>query len=68
MQNVENTLNPVAVNLRQAAEISTLSASFLRLEIERGKLPVKRPGNSRRIVIMMSDFMEYLNGGKQNEK
>lgn len=68
MQTVEKTLKPVAVNLRQASEISTLSVPFLRLEVERGNLKVKRPGNSRRVVIMMSDFMDYLNGENDDEQ
>lgn len=58
----------VALSVDQAAKISSLSKPFLRLEIKNGNLPVKRPGNSRRVVIMMSDFMDYLNGENDETK
>ncbi len=58
----------VAVSVDEAAKISSLSKPFLRNEIRNGNLPVKRPGNSRRVVIMMSDFMDYLNGETNEAK
>ncbi len=57
---------PIALSIERASRLSDLSKPFLRLEITRGKLRVVRPGNSRRVLIMMSDFMNYLKG--ENEK
>ncbi len=61
------TPNKIAYSVEEISEQTTLSKAFLRLEIKRGKLRVVRPGNSRRVLIMMSDFMNYLNKG-ENEK
>lgn len=58
----------VALSVDQAAKISSLSKPFLRLEIKNGNLPVKRPGGSRRVVIMMTDFLDYLEGENKNDK
>ncbi len=55
----------IALSVENASKLSSLSKPFLRLEIQRGKLRVVRPGGSRRVLIMMSDFMNYLNGEKQ---
>ncbi len=57
----------IAVSVEQASDISTLSKPFLRNEIRAGKLRVVRPGNSRRVLIMMSDFLNYLDEGKNND-
>lgn len=62
------TKDKVALSIDEASKVSSLSKPFLRNEIRNGNLPVKRPGNSRRIIIMMSDFLNYLNGGKQDAK
>ena len=62
------TQHPVAVSVEQASQISSLSKPFLRNEIRAGKLPVVRPGNSRRVLIMMSDFMDYLKGETDEQK
>ncbi len=60
---------PVAISVEQASQLSSLSKPFLRLEIKRKKLRVVRPGDSTRVLIMMADFMDYLNkGGNENEK
>ncbi len=58
----------VAINVEQASQISTLSQPLLRKAIREGQLRVVRPGNSRRVVIMMADFMKYLDGGKNEGK
>ncbi len=58
----------IAVSVEQASNISTLSKPFLRNEIRAGKLRVVRPGNSRRVLIMMSDFMNYLKGETDEQK
>jgi excisionase family DNA binding protein len=59
---ITETANPVAISVEQASQASSLSKPFLRNEIRAGKLRVVRPGNSRRVLIMMSDFMDYLKG------
>ena len=61
---ISKTANAVAISVEQASQVSSLSKPFLRKEIKAGKLPVVRPGNSRRVLIMMSDFMNYLKGDK----
>ncbi len=65
---ITETKDQIAVSVEQASNISTLSKPFLRNEIRAGKLRVVRPGNSRRVLILMSDFMNYLNGENQNAK
>ncbi len=63
------TKDLIAISVEQASSISSLSKPFLRNEIRAGKLRVVRPGNSRRVLIMMSDFMNYLTkGDTKNEK
>ncbi len=62
------TTNPIAISVEQASQASSLSKPFLRNEIRDGKLRVVRPGNSRRVLIMMSDFMNYLNGESDEQK
>jgi len=59
---VSETKNQIAISVDQASQASSLSKPFLRNEIRAGKLRVVRPGNSRRVLIMMSDFMDYLRG------
>jgi excisionase family DNA binding protein len=61
------TTTPVALSVEMAAKVSSLSKPFLRNEIRAGKLRVVRPGGSRRILIMMSDFMTYLNKEETNK-
>ena len=58
----------IALSVENASKISSLSKVFLRLEIKRGKIRVVRPGNSRRVLIMRDDFLNYLNGGNENAK
>ncbi len=62
------TANLVSMGVEKASQVSGLSKPFIRLEIKRGKLRVVRPGNSRRVLIMMSDFMNYLEGEKDETK
>ena len=57
---ITETKDKVALSVDEASKVSSLSKPFLRNEIRNGNLPVKRPGNSRRVVIMMSDFLNYL--------
>lgn len=65
---ISETTNAIAISVEQASQASSLSKPFLRNEIRAGKLRVVRPGNSRRVVILMSDFLDYLNGENENEK
>jgi excisionase family DNA binding protein len=62
------TTNAIAMSVEQASQASSLSKPFLRNEIRAGKLRVVRPGHSRRVLIMMSDFMNYLKGETNDEK
>lgn len=62
IETVSETKNQIAISVDQASQASSLSKPFLRNEIRAGKLRVVRPGNSRRVLIMMSDFMDYLRG------
>ena len=48
----------MAYSVKEAAKTSNLSASFLRLEIKRGNLRVRRIG--RRVLILSSDLQKYL--------
>jgi excisionase family DNA binding protein len=68
MIGITETANPVAISVEQASQASSLSKPFLRNEIRAKKLRVVRPGNSRRVLIMMSDFLEYLNKGENNDE
>ena len=58
----------IALSIENASKSSGLSKPFLRLEIKRGKLRAVRPGDSRRVLIMMSDFLDYLNGETNEQK
>jgi hypothetical protein len=64
---ISETTNAIAISVERASQVSSLSKPFLRNEIRAGKLRVVRPGNSRRVVILMSDFLDYLNGENTNE-
>jgi excisionase family DNA binding protein len=68
LEAITNTTNAIAISVEQASQVSSLSKPFLRNEIRAGKLRVVRPGNSRRVLIMMSDFMNYLKGETKDEK
>ncbi len=65
---ITETTNPIAISVERASQVSSLSKPFLRNEIRAGKLRVVRPGNSRRVLIMMSDFMNYLNEGENKNE
>ncbi len=67
MQITERT-NSIAISVERASQVSSLSKPFLRNGIRAGKLRVVRPGNSRRVLIMMSDFMNYLEGETDEQK
>ncbi len=65
---ISETTNAIAISVERASQVSSLSKPFLRNEIRAGKLRVVRPGNSRRVLIMMSDFMNYLEGETNEQK
>ena len=51
----------IAYSVEEISEQTTLSKAFLRLEIKRGKLKVKRFG--RRVLIRDEDLREYIANG-----
>ncbi len=57
--NIEKT--KMAFTVEEIAEQTTLSKAFLRLEIKRGKLKVKRFG--RRVVVLYEDLRNYIDNG-----
>jgi excisionase family DNA binding protein len=48
----------IAFSVEEIAKQTSLSKAFLRLEIKRGKLRVKRFG--RRVLVLKSDLENYL--------
>ncbi len=56
-----NNKTKIAYSVEEMAEKTSLSKAFLRLEIKRGNLKVKRFG--RRVVIRDEDLREYLENG-----
>ncbi|HMS41118.1 MAG TPA: helix-turn-helix domain-containing protein [Pyrinomonadaceae bacterium] len=62
-----DVINPqkLAYSVDEISKQTSLSKAFLRLEIKRGKLKVKRFG--RRIIVCQANLREYLeNGSKGN--
>jgi excisionase family DNA binding protein len=51
----------IAYSVEEMSEKTSLSKAFLRLEIKRGKLRVKRFGG--RVLIRDEDLREYLENG-----
>jgi predicted DNA-binding transcriptional regulator AlpA len=64
----QETSVPIALSVETASKLSSLSKPHLWNEIKNGNLPVKRPGGSRRVVILMSDFLVYLQGDENEQK
>lgn len=56
----------LAFSVEECAALSSISKAMLRKEIKAGRLKVKRAG--RRVLILKSDFMNYLDEGDKNEK
>ncbi len=64
---IAETKDRLAYSVEECAALTSISKAMLRKEIKAGRLRVKRAG--RRILILKSDFMNYLNEGEtQNEK
>ena len=55
------SFNKLAYSVEEISEQTSLSKAFLRLEIKRGKLKVRRFG--RRVLIRDEDLREYIAGG-----
>lgn len=51
----------IAYSVEEISEQTSLSKAFLRLEIKRGKLKIKRFG--RRVLIRDEDLREYIANG-----
>jgi excisionase family DNA binding protein len=63
-QNEENRSNtPLAHDLRGAAQLLAVSPSFLRLEIQRGRLRASKLG--RRCLIPHDELLRYLAAGTE---
>jgi excisionase family DNA binding protein len=56
-------LDKMAYSIEEASELTTLSKAFLRLEIKRGELKIKRFG--RRVIIIAEDLKEYVLKGSK---
>lgn len=61
LQAVTEQQNRMAYSIKEAAQQTTLSKEYLRLEIKRGKLKARRIG--RRILILHEDLQAYLKRG-----
>ncbi len=61
-----NETNKIAYSVEETAERTSLSKAFLRLEIKRGKLKVKRFG--RRVLIRDEDLREYIENGSDGSQ
>ncbi len=53
----------VAWSLAEISESTGLSIAYLRNEVRRGSLPVKRFG--RRVLVLKQDFRNYLENGSK---
>lgn len=63
---ITETSERLAYSVEECAAMTSLSKAMLRKEIKAGRLKVKRAG--KRIVILKSDFLDYLNGETNDEK
>jgi excisionase family DNA binding protein len=58
-----NPVEPLAVDLREAARLTSLSVRTLRRHIRRGRLDVARVG--RRVLIPMVALRQFVQGSRQ---
>jgi excisionase family DNA binding protein len=65
MLETTKTENKIAFGLAELAELTSISVAMLHKEIRAGRLPVKRCG--RRVLILKSDFLDYLNSEETAE-
>jgi excisionase family DNA binding protein len=59
------TNNRLAFSIEECAALTSISKAMLRKEIKAGRLKIKRAG--RRVLILKSDFMDYLNSEENAE-
>ncbi len=62
---IAETNNRLAYSVEECAALTSISKAMLRKEIKAGRLKVKRAG--RRVLILKSDFMDYLNSEENAE-
>jgi excisionase family DNA binding protein len=62
---ITKTNERLAFSVEECAALTSISKAMLRKEIKAGRLKVKRAG--RRVLILKSDFMNYLNEGENDE-
>jgi excisionase family DNA binding protein len=63
---ITETSERLAFSVDECAALTSISKAMLRKEIKAGRLKVKRAG--RRVLILKSDFMNYLNEGETNDE
>lgn len=57
----------LSVSVDQFSRLTSLSKAFIRNEIRKGKLKIRRCGH-RRIVILRTDAIDYLNKSEEFTK
>lgn len=62
-RSIEIPLPRRGFGLPELAQSLGCSAGFLRLEVQRGRLPVTRLG--RRVVVLVEDLERYLAAGRE---
>ncbi len=60
------TNNRLAYSVEECAALTSISKAMIRKEIKAGRLKVKRAG--RRVLILKSDFMNYLDEGETTDE
>jgi len=60
------TKDRLAFSIEECAALTSISKAMLRKEIKAGRLRAKRAG--RRVLILKSDFMNYLNEGENTDE
>jgi excisionase family DNA binding protein len=65
---MQKTVTPSkrAYSIKEVAQETTLSPSFVRLEVKRGKLKARKFGT--RTLITAENLSDYLNGETDEEK
>lgn len=60
---LQEVKDKLAYSVEETSERTSLSKAFLRLEIKRGKLKIKRFG--RRVLVLEQDLKEYMASGSE---
>jgi excisionase family DNA binding protein len=66
METATKTDDRLAFSIAECAALTSVSEAMLHKEIKAGRLRAKRAG--RRVLILKSDFINYLNEGGINEQ